>query len=207
MDTIKNIKRVVKILLNECKQRGLYYFFIMYLSNFFALFRGLVYKLLYLKNIKGSVFFLGKRSRIDVFCKKSRMTLNKFVFIRKNVTIRLDFDCKLIIGEKVFMNDNCNINCVNKISIGSYTKIGHNVCIYDHDHNYKGIGFDRLLTGEVLIGKSVWIGSGAIILRNTKIGDNAVIAAGSVVKGDIPENSVFFNKRNNEIYRYNTDML
>lgn len=32
----------------------------------------------------------------------------------------------------------------------------------------------------------MWIGAGSIILIGTKIGDNCVIAAGSVVKGEIP---------------------
>ncbi|GIM28748.1 hypothetical protein CPJCM30710_14140 [Clostridium polyendosporum] len=202
MITIKKISKFIKSLYNECKQRGFYYFFMIYFSNFFAILRGMFYRLLYLKNIKASVFFLGQRSRFDVFNKKSKIIINKFAFIRKNATIRLDFDCELIIGEKVFINDNCNINCVKKISIGNYTKIGQNVCIYDHDHNYKAIGTDRLIKGEVVIGENVWIGSNVVILRNTKIGDNAVIAAGSIVKGDVPENSVFFNKRNNEILQF-----
>ena len=41
------------------------------------------------------------------------------------------------------------------------------------------------------IGKKVWIGSGAIVLPGVNIGDNSVIAAGSVVTKDVPENSVF----------------
>lgn len=202
MIKIKKVNHIMQVLYNEYKQRGFYYFFMIYFSNFLAIIRASLYKLLYYRNIKASVFFLGQRSRIDVFNKRSRMIINKFAFIRKNATIRLDFDCELIIGEKVFVNDNCNINCVNKISIGNYTKIGQNVCIYDHDHNYRSIDTERLVKGEVVIGQNVWIGSNVVILRNTKIGDNAVIAAGSVVKGDVPENSVFFNKRNNEISQF-----
>ena len=34
-----------------------------------------------------------------------------------------------------------------------------------------------------------------VILRGTTIGDNAVIAAGSVVKGNVPANSVFIQKK------------
>ena len=41
------------------------------------------------------------------------------------------------------------------------------------------------------IGQNVWIGAGAIILPGVTIGDNSVIAAGSVVTKDVPENSVF----------------
>ncbi len=38
------------------------------------------------------------------------------------------------------------------------------------------------------IGRNVWIGMRAIVLKGATIGDGAVIAAGSVVTGDIPGN-------------------
>ncbi|UHA57884.1 hypothetical protein KDJ21_013390 [Metabacillus litoralis] len=45
------------------------------------------------------------------------------------------------------------------------------------------------------IGENVWIGSNVVILRDTHIGDNVVIAAGSVVKGNVPSNTIYLNKR------------
>ncbi|MEH6954667.1 acyltransferase, partial [Neobacillus drentensis] len=128
--------------------------------------------------------------------------IGKFVFIRKNASIRLDFDGVLTIGNNVFINDNCNINCVNRITIGKNTKIAPNVCINDHDHNYKKNTSDHLIRGEVTIGENVWIGSNVVILRNTHIGDNVVIAAGSVVKGIVPPNTIFLNKRETELKPY-----
>ena len=37
--------------------------------------------------------------------------------------------------------------------------------------------------------------AGAVILRGTTIGDQAVIGAGSIVKGDVPAGKVFYQKR------------
>ncbi|WP_309859841.1 acyltransferase [Bacillus sp. SLBN-46] len=130
------------------------------------------------------------------------MDIGKFVFIRKNASIRIDFTGVLKIGNNVFINDNCTINCVNKITIGKNTKIAPNVCINDHDHNYKKNTSDHLVRGEVTIGQNVWIGSNVVILRNTHIGDNVVIAAGSVVKGIVPPNTIFLNKREIELKPY-----
>lgn len=189
--------KILKVLKSESKQRGLYYSFIMNLSQLVGMMRALFYKLIYFKNIKSSVFVMQSKSRIDVFSKKSKINIGKFVFIRKNTTIRIDDESTLDIGDHVFMNDNCNINCANKISIGSYTKIAPNVSINDHDHNYKGVEGGNLIKGEVIIGKNVWIGSNSVILRGTVIEDNAVVAAGSVVKGHIPKDSLFLNKREN----------
>ena len=189
--------KILKVLKSESKQRGLYYSFIMNLSQLVGMMRALFYKVIYFKNINSSVFVMQSKSRIDVFSKKSKINIGKFVFIRKNTTIRIDDESTLDIGDHVFMNDNCNINCANKISIGSYTKIAPNVSINDHDHNYKGVEGGNLIKGEVIIGKNVWIGANSVILRGTVIEDNAVVAAGSVVKGHVPKDSLFLNKRDN----------
>ncbi|MFZ2338522.1 MAG: acyltransferase [Bacteroidales bacterium] len=44
--------------------------------------------------------------------------------------------------------------------------------------------------GRIVIGNNVFIGINCIILSNTTIGDNCIIGAGSVVRGQFPENSV-----------------
>ena len=201
------LTKILKVLKSESKQRGLYYSFIMNLSQVVGMMRALFYKIIYFKNIKSSVFVMQSKSRIEVFNKKSKINIGKFVFIRKNTTIRIDGDSTLHIGDHVFMNDNCNINCANKISIGSYTKIAPNVSINDHDHNYNGIGDENLIKGEVIIGKNVWIGSNSVILRGTIIEDNAVVAAGSIVKGYVAKDSVFLNKRKNITKLYKEEKI
>ena len=45
---------------------------------------------------------------------------------------------------------------------------------------------DSSRKGPVIIGNDVWIGTRAIILSNVRIGDGAVIGAGSVVTRDVP---------------------
>ena len=50
-------------------------------------------------------------------------------------------------------------------------------------------------TAPIIIGNNVWVGANTVILRGAEIGDNSVIGAGCIVKGKIPENSVFVQKR------------
>ena len=52
------------------------------------------------------------------------------------------------------------------------------------------------------IGKNVWIGANTVILRGTKIGDNCVIGAGTIVKGDFPENSIIVQNREPKVKFY-----
>lgn len=99
---------------------------------------------------------------------------------------------KIDLGDSVFFNRNCNVVCREKISIGDNVSFGHNVCVIDHDHRFgkEGVSPTEYKTGEIVIEKGCWIGSNAVILRNTHIGACSVIGAGCVVKGDIPPNSL-----------------
>ncbi len=98
----------------------------------------------------------------------------------------------------IYINRNCTVVAHNNIHIGKGTTIGPNVCIYDHDHNYRKTG-SYLLSAPVVIGKNVWIGAGCIILRGSVIGDNCVVGAGSVIKGEYPMNTLLISKREIEI--------
>ncbi|NHM29263.1 acyltransferase [Neobacillus terrae] len=192
-------KKIVMTLIIESRKRGVFITMLMNFTHMVGILRGLIYKVLYFRNIKSSIFSLQTNSKIEVFNKQAKIFIGKFTFIRKNASIRIDFNGVLDIGNNVFINDNCIINCVNRITIGKNTKIAPNVCINDHDHNYKKNTSDHLVRGEVTIGENVWIGSNVVILRDTYIGDNVVIAAGSVVKGNIPSNTLFLNKRETEL--------
>lgn len=197
------IKKIIKTLIGEMKKRGFLITFIMNLSHVVGLLRAQLFKIIYFRNIRSSIFSLQANSKIEIFNKHAKLSVGKFVFIRKNASIRIDFKGVLDIGNNVFINDNCNINCVNRITIGKNTKISPNVCINDHDHNYKKISNDHLIRGEVTIGENVWIGSNVVILRDTYIGDNVVVAAGSVVKGNVPSNTIYINKRETEVRPFN----
>jgi acetyltransferase-like isoleucine patch superfamily enzyme len=202
MKMVNVVKKIVLTLLSEIKKRGFIITILMNLSHLAGIVRGVFYRVMYFRNIRSSIFSLQANSKIEVFNNKAKINIGKFVFIRKNASIRIDYEGVLNIGNNVFINDNCNINCVNRITIGKNTKIAPNVCINDHDHNYKKNTADHLVRGEVTIGDNVWIGSNVVILRDTHIGDNVVVAAGSVVKGTIPPNTLFLNKRETELKPY-----
>ena len=55
---------------------------------------------------------------------------------------------------------------------------------YDDSVDYTFTNYSE----HVKIGKRCWIGANAIILPGITIGDNCVIAAGSVVTKDVPSN-------------------
>ena len=108
----------------------------------------------------------------------------------------------LQIGTDVGFNTNCVVSSHDNIYIGSNVEIGPNVCIYDHDHDTKcegGIKAGKFVTTPVSIGNETWIGANVVILRGTKIGANCIISAGSIVKGEIPDNSIYIQKKDSII--------
>lgn len=80
------------------------------------------------------------------------------------------------------------------IRIGDGTIIAPNTSLMDTDFHAPwppqkrmyNLGLDR--DRPVLIGRDVWIGMNCVILKGVSIGDNSIIAAGSVVSRDIPSN-------------------
>lgn len=127
--------------------------------------------------------------------KGSSVSIGKDVHFRSGVIINTS-DCGVVsIGDRVFFNDRCCLNSREEINIGDDSIIGQGVLFYDHDHDYR-LGSlqkkDHYRTDSVSIGKRVWIGSNAVILRGVSIGDNSIVGAGCVVRESIPENTLFF---------------
>ena len=99
----------------------------------------------------------------------------------------------IVIGDQVALNGT-SITSRESVKIGSRTIIAANVVIVDSDfHQHwppEGRFFGTGTEGDrpVTIGNCVWIGMGSLILKGVTIGDNSIIAAGSVVTRSIPPN-------------------
>lgn len=140
----------------------------------------------------------------------SRLQIGKNVTWRRNFSIMMSKEARLVIGDNCFFNNDCSIAVNNLVEIGvsveqsawGGTIFGENVKIYDHNHRFqngKPIKEQGYSNGEVHIGGHCWIGSGVIILKNANISDNCVIGAGCVVSERIPEGSVVVANRSNMI--------
>lgn len=127
-------------------------------------------------------------------CVGSNVYLGKQVKIISPVT-------KGYIGDYTYMNGGY---IYDNVRIGKYCSIAHNVCLGPGEHY-----LDRLSTypvkirvlnqgwenvfpeaKETVIGNDVWIGNNATILAGVKVGDGAVVAAGSVVTREVPPYAV-----------------
>lgn len=116
------------------------------------------------------------------------------------ISVRKGAVCKL--GNNVSVNSNNMIGCHEYVEIDNDVQLSSNVQIYDHDHDFRtegGIKTGKYKACPVKIGNNVWIGANTVILRGIRIGDNCVIGTGCVVKGILPAEAVFVQRRVNEI--------
>lgn len=103
-------------------------------------------------------------------------------------------DPVLRIGDRCVIGRGSHIVAHADIRIGDDVWTGPYVYITDQNHNYADpgmpIGRQMPLNSFVEIGAGTWLGAGAIVLPGARIGRNVVIAAGSVVRGEVPDYSV-----------------
>ncbi|MDR5866924.1 acyltransferase [Halomonas koreensis] len=72
---------------------------------------------------------------------------------------------------------------------------GHRCMLLTGTHDYAKTGRERLLAvpnegRDIHVKRGVWLGSGVTVLGPAVIGENAVIAAGSLVTGDVPPDTI-----------------
>jgi acetyltransferase-like isoleucine patch superfamily enzyme len=100
--------------------------------------------------------------------------------------LRLGDRC--VIGRGSHVVAHCSITICDDVFTGPY------VYITDQNHGYADpdvpIGRQWPVNTAVVIGAGTWLGAGAVILPGARIGRNVVVAAGSVVRGTVPDRCV-----------------
>jgi acetyltransferase-like isoleucine patch superfamily enzyme len=108
----------------------------------------------------------------------------------------LSKSAEIKIGKNVAFNSLTILARSTTISIGDGTLIGGNCQIFDTDGHQLWPADKRFNTPDfdgdrsVSIGKNVFVGLNVLIMKGVEIGDNSIIAAGSVVTRSIPKDCV-----------------
>ncbi len=103
---------------------------------------------------------------------------------------------ELVIGDRTSVNFGTLLSIAKSIRIGNDVMIAGNVQIYDNpSHPISPAArrahrrLDLADARPITIGDNVWIGANSIILR-ASIGENSIVAAGSVVTKPVPPNTL-----------------
>jgi probable biosynthetic protein (TIGR04098 family) len=96
------------------------------------------------------------------------------------------------LGNRVHLNTRCSLwagPTRGKITIGDDTLLAPEVFIITSNYRFNDgapVNDQAMDEADVTIGRDVWIGAKCMILPGTTIGDGAIVAAGSVVRGNVP---------------------
>lgn len=112
---------------------------------------------------------------------------------------------KILVGKRGLLEIKNNVGitsttivCHHKITIGNNVKIGGGCIIFDT--NFHSLDAKErtgkedqcnIKTSPVFIDNNVFIGTSCIITKGVSIGENSIIAAGTVVTKSIPANEVW----------------
>ena len=103
-----------------------------------------------------------------------------------------DYGHNIHLGKNFFANYNCVMLDEAPITIGDNVFIAPNVSFYTAGHPSDVERRNEWLeyAWPITVGNNVWICGGVTITPGVTIGDNSIIAAGSVVTNDIPSNVI-----------------
>ena len=120
----------------------------------------------------------------------------KFVENKKNIYHPLTWiNGSPKLGKNIYIGGFSEINSKGaKVKIGNNCDIASFVSINVADSHLKTIGKrKKIIKKNIYIGNNVFIGSHSVVLGGTKIGNNSVVAAGTILRGEkIPEFSLAF---------------
>jgi acetyltransferase-like isoleucine patch superfamily enzyme len=94
------------------------------------------------------------------------------------------------IGKNVFINHACSFLDMGGITLEEDVLIGPKVNLITENHPMNPADRRAMVAKPILIKRKAWIGAGATILPGVTVGENAIVAAGAVVSGDVPDNAV-----------------
>jgi galactoside O-acetyltransferase len=98
------------------------------------------------------------------------------------------------IGSNSHLGAFCFVNvCYGNVLIGEHVAIGPGTKLFAYSNHYRTgskITAEKI-TADITIGDNVFIGANCVILPGTRIGNNVVVGAGSVVKGELLDDCMY----------------
>ncbi|HZD76111.1 MAG TPA: sugar O-acetyltransferase [Acidobacteriaceae bacterium] len=95
------------------------------------------------------------------------------------------------IGRNVFINQNCTMYDLGGIDIADDVMIGPNVSLITSGHPVEPSQRRAFVIAKpIVLERNVWIAAGVTIIGGVTVGENSVVAAGSVVTHDVPPDTL-----------------
>lgn len=136
------------------------------------------------RSVEGGHGLRAERGARVVRLAPGTVALGRDVLLAHDVRLHLrEAGARIEIGDGSFLNYRTEVVAHELVTIGRGSLLAWDVQVLDSDSHPVD---DAPQTAAVRIGDGVWIGCRATVLKGVTVGDGAVVAAGSVVVGDVP---------------------
>lgn len=83
-----------------------------------------------------------------------------------------------------------------RVEIGEDCMFGHGVMLLAGTHDHRKLAEERRTAvptdgHDIILERGVWLASGVIVVGPARIGEHAVVTAGSIVRGDVAARAIF----------------
>lgn len=102
----------------------------------------------------------------------------------------INYGKKTTFGRDCFVNFGCTFLALGGITIEDDVFIGPHCVLATEYHPENPETRHSLLTKPIVVKRNAWLGANVTVLAGVTIGENAIVAAGSVVTKDVPDNMV-----------------
>lgn len=113
-----------------------------------------------------------------IFFRLTNVSIGEDTIINQNFIVSDGYQPLLKIGNRVAISPNVTVICQSDPNYSDLQK-----------HEY--VKNTLMVNKEVVIGDDVWLGTNVVILPGVTIGKHSIIAAGSVVSRNVPDNSIY----------------
>ena len=110
--------------------------------------------------------------------------------VRVFTPFHINYGTKTRFGRDCFVNFGCTFLALGGITIEDDVFIGPHCVLATEYHPENPETRHSLLTKPIVVKRNAWLGANVTVLAGVTIGENAIVAAGSVVTKDVPDNMV-----------------
>lgn len=114
--------------------------------------------------------------------------IGKGLVIKNNVCIK--FPWKLTIGDYVWLGENCWIDNLDEVTIGSHVCISQGALLLTGNHDYTLSSFDYR-NAPIVIEDGAWIGARAVVCPGVTVRSHAILTVGSIATKDMEAYGIY----------------
>ncbi len=145
--------------------------------------------------VRGRQCFIGDGVLIYQDPKGGEVRFGDGVHVHENSTLQTGQGGSITIGSNTHIQPRCQFSAyAGRISIGERVEIAPGCAFYPYNHGMASgspIQQQPIFShGGIFIDDEAWLGYGVIVLDGARIGRGAVVAAGSLVSGEIPDEAI-----------------